>query len=328
MRKVKWGIIGLGWFGEKHCEALRRHPAGRALRAVHPDRVAAEGAGQEVRREEDLHRLQQDAGRSRAGRRQRRDHVGPARRPTLAALKAGKHVFLEKPMASTVADCRAIVDAAKATGKYFMVGHICRFNPRYAAAKGAIAAGKIGKIVSMYAPAQHPRLGRRLGAAQDRPDHRRRRPRHRPHAVVLRRQGRDRLRADRQRPRPQESRPRLDHVSLRHRRHRRARERVVPARHDGVPIDERMEIIGTEGSIHIHETHPNLRVVDRNGWHSPDTTYWPIRHGVAGARWRGAELLRHLRLNGPRPPSSRRRNRWPRWWPAWRRRSRLRPGRS
>ena len=39
-----------------------------------------------------------------------------------------------------------IVKAAKATSKHFMVGHICRFNPRYVAAKAAIAEGRIGKI--------------------------------------------------------------------------------------------------------------------------------------------------------------------------------------
>src|SRR5205085_7866867 len=71
--------------------------------------------------------------------------------PTIAALQAGKHVFLEKPMASTIADCDAIVAAAHAARGSFMVGHICRFNPRYAAAKQAIAEGKIGRIISMYA---------------------------------------------------------------------------------------------------------------------------------------------------------------------------------
>src|SRR6185436_5083886 len=71
--------------------------------------------------------------------------------PTLAALAAGKHVFLEKPMASTLADCDAIVSAARSAKGFLMVGHICRFNPRYAAAKEAIAAGRIGKIVSLYA---------------------------------------------------------------------------------------------------------------------------------------------------------------------------------
>jgi predicted dehydrogenase len=44
-------------------------------------------------------------------------------------------------------------------------------------------------------------------------------------------------------------------------------------------IDERMEIIGTEGSIHIQETHPNFSICDKDGWTSPDTTYWPLLHG-------------------------------------------------
>jgi predicted dehydrogenase len=35
----------------------------------------------------------------------------------------------------------------------------------------------------------------------------------------------------------------------------------------GFQSDERMEIIRTEGSIHIHETHPNLSVCDKDGWH-------------------------------------------------------------
>lgn len=49
-------------------------------------------------------------------------------------------------------------------------------------------------------------------------------------------------------------------------------------------IDERMEIIGTEGSLHIQEGSPNFSVCDKNGWRSPDTTYWPMLHGVrAGA---------------------------------------------
>src|SRR5262249_29245338 len=49
-------------------------------------------------------------------------------------------------------------------------------------------------------------------------------------------------------------------------------------------IDERLEIVGTQGAIHIHETHPNFSICDRDGWHSPDTTYWPLLHGVrAGA---------------------------------------------
>ena len=54
-------------------------------------------------------------------------------------------------MASTVADCAKIVQATKKAKGFFMTGHICRFNPRYAAAKREIESGKIGRIVSAYA---------------------------------------------------------------------------------------------------------------------------------------------------------------------------------
>ena len=47
--------------------------------------------------------------------------------PTIAALEAGKHVFLEKPMASTVEDCRKIIAAAKKAKGILQIGHICRF---------------------------------------------------------------------------------------------------------------------------------------------------------------------------------------------------------
>ena len=49
-------------------------------------------------------------------------------------------------MASTVEDCVRIVATAEAAPGFLMVGHICRFNPRYAAAKREIEAGNIGHI--------------------------------------------------------------------------------------------------------------------------------------------------------------------------------------
>ena len=44
-------------------------------------------------------------------------------------------------------------------------------------------------------------------------------------------------------------------------------------------IDERMNIIGTEGFIQIQDTFPNLGIAGADTFHSPDTTYWPTLHG-------------------------------------------------
>ena len=151
MRRVKYGVIGLGWFGEKHCEALSAIPQVE----LHSFCTRTESRLSEVANrfgvtntftsyEEMLKDPELEAVSVVTMWDQHRD-------PTLTALQAGKSVFLEKPMASTVADCEAIVAAAEQAPGKFMVGHICRFNPRYAAAKGEIEAGKIGKIVSIYA---------------------------------------------------------------------------------------------------------------------------------------------------------------------------------
>jgi len=48
---------------------------------------------------------------------------------TVRALKAGKHVLCEKPMATSVADCRQMIDAAKAANKKLMIGYRLRHEP-------------------------------------------------------------------------------------------------------------------------------------------------------------------------------------------------------
>jgi polar amino acid transport system substrate-binding protein len=58
----------------------------------------------------------------------------------LAALKAGKHVFVEKPLALTVPDCTAIVDAAAAAGRVVMVGFNRRFAPSAVRVRDAFRA--------------------------------------------------------------------------------------------------------------------------------------------------------------------------------------------
>jgi predicted dehydrogenase len=65
----------------------------------------------------------------------------------LAALKAGKHVFVEKPMALTAADCDKMVKAAEKAGKQLLVGHVLPLLPEYAFARKAIASGKYGKLL-------------------------------------------------------------------------------------------------------------------------------------------------------------------------------------
>ncbi|WP_151524208.1 Gfo/Idh/MocA family protein [Serinicoccus kebangsaanensis] len=65
----------------------------------------------------------------------------------LAALAAGKHVLVEKPLANTVADCERLVAAAAADGAgRVMLGHNYRRVPALALARDLIAQGRIGEV--------------------------------------------------------------------------------------------------------------------------------------------------------------------------------------
>lgn len=68
---------------------------------------------------------------------------------TIAAFKAGKHVFCEKPLALTVKDCLAMRDAWRASGKMFSIGFTLRYSPHYRRIKEIISSGKLGTILSM-----------------------------------------------------------------------------------------------------------------------------------------------------------------------------------
>ena len=66
---------------------------------------------------------------------------------TIAALKAGKHVFCEKPIALKAADGVRMVDAAKKAGKLLLIGHVLPFFPEYKFAYDAITGGKYGQLL-------------------------------------------------------------------------------------------------------------------------------------------------------------------------------------
>ena len=66
---------------------------------------------------------------------------------SIRALKAGKHVFVEKPMALTAAECKRMVAAAEKSGKQVLVGHVLPFFPEYAHARKLIDSGKYGKAI-------------------------------------------------------------------------------------------------------------------------------------------------------------------------------------
>jgi predicted dehydrogenase len=70
--------------------------------------------------------------------------------PVLAALENGKHVFVEKPLATRLGDAERMVAVARETGLILMPGHILRFETKYAVVKEQLGSGRLGRILSIY----------------------------------------------------------------------------------------------------------------------------------------------------------------------------------
>jgi len=64
---------------------------------------------------------------------------------TIRALKAGKHVLCEKPMATSVADAEAMITAAKAANRKLMIAYRCHYEPLNLAAMRRLRSGSLGK---------------------------------------------------------------------------------------------------------------------------------------------------------------------------------------
>ena len=72
-----------------------------------------------------------------------------------AALEAGKHVFVEKPLAWTVAEARELERLAGDRGRTLMVGHLLRFHPGVVKLRELIDAGELGDVLYVYGNRQN-----------------------------------------------------------------------------------------------------------------------------------------------------------------------------
>jgi myo-inositol 2-dehydrogenase/D-chiro-inositol 1-dehydrogenase len=141
----KLATIGAGRIGANHAEIVARRIPGVALAAVvDPIAAAADRLAGELGVPLATTAIAEVLGRADI------DGVvitAPARSHTdlvVAAAAAGKHVFVEKPMAVTAADADRAIAAAAEAGIVLQVGFNRRFAPAFAAARAAIDAGRIG----------------------------------------------------------------------------------------------------------------------------------------------------------------------------------------
>ena len=140
---MKICLAGAGAFGIKHLEALAKIDGVKVTSLVGRTREPTE----EVARKFGIGHVAIDLDESLA----RKDvDVVIFATPTqmhasqsIAALKAGKHVQVEIPLADSLKDAEAVLAAQKASGKVAMVGHTRRFNPSHQWVRRRILAGEL-----------------------------------------------------------------------------------------------------------------------------------------------------------------------------------------
>lgn len=143
MTKLRIAVVGAGVIGRTHIQTLQQ-TADLVLSAVIDPAIpegSLAGAPVSVTLEDALGRCAIDGVIIAA--------PNDLHRPlTEAALAAGKPVLLEKPVANDLADGRALIAAAQASGVPVLVGHHRRHNPIVRAAKSAIDEGVLGDLVA------------------------------------------------------------------------------------------------------------------------------------------------------------------------------------
>jgi UDP-N-acetyl-2-amino-2-deoxyglucuronate dehydrogenase len=145
---VRFAIVGTGVAARYHAQAIRACPDAQLVALCRPGGEPARAAKAEsefgVPCDTDLDRLLS---------RPDVDAVcictpsGEHARESVAALRSGRHVLVEKPMALTLEDADAMIAAARAAGAVLGVSLQRRTEPAYRAAHDAVASGGFGKLV-------------------------------------------------------------------------------------------------------------------------------------------------------------------------------------
>lgn len=153
MKPVTIAVVGAGGRGRGYAAYCLDHPeAGKVVAVAEPIQVRREGTA----REHKIDPRYVVSGWKELAKKPRiadavlictqdRDHKAPA----VAFAKRGYHILLEKPMAPTAADCKAIVKAVQNAGVILAVGHVMRYSAYFRRLKEFVDSGRIGDIVAI-----------------------------------------------------------------------------------------------------------------------------------------------------------------------------------
>lgn len=160
-------LIGAGRAGRVHAQSLTHHvPDGKLTAVVDADAQALDAFAADFPVEERHPSLEAALDRASFDAVVITTPTFAHKELAVAAAEAGKHVFLEKPMALDLQECDEIIDAVEKNGVLLQLGFMRRFDPDFQAAASRIEAGEIGRPMMVksltHGPGLPPPWARRI----------------------------------------------------------------------------------------------------------------------------------------------------------------------
>jgi predicted dehydrogenase len=155
-KKYKTVLIGSGWWGMNILREAIAAGESEVVALCDVDRRILDAAAAEVQKL--TNRTPQKYGDYRELLEKERPEIAIVGTPdhwhplqTIAAVQAGAHVYVEKPISHTIREGRAMVNAARATGRVVQVGTHRRVSPHNVAGRKFIQEGQLGKVAMVRA---------------------------------------------------------------------------------------------------------------------------------------------------------------------------------
>jgi predicted dehydrogenase len=165
MARVRFAIVGCGVMGNQHSRNVYDHPDCQLVRLIDSDRARAEALAARYRdvpastNFDDALREDIDAVILAVPHALHHDY-------TVAAMRAGKHVMIEKPISVSEPQAQGMIEAARQTGRILQVGHVLRFYPANLLIKQIAQSGQLGRLFQVRYHAEHyPDLSQRVWIA-------------------------------------------------------------------------------------------------------------------------------------------------------------------
>lgn len=291
-RRVKWALIGAGFFGEMYAQILTSLPNVELVSIFSADDESLNTVADKFnikKRSKDFKKvINDDEIEAVAVITTEHHHYEPC----MEAIRAGKHIIIEKPLAPKISEAKEMIEAAEKAGVTLAVCHILPFHNHYAMAKNEIENGAVGDIVSAYARRNAPalwgdKIQQHSSAMYDEIVH--------DLECFLwfteftKQKGWKVIRVYGQQVNVRGyAKPDINWAAFTFENGCIAVFEANWFIPNSTPyisaMDSQMEIHGTKGMIYIDLGDQGLKINDEKGWRTPDVTWWPkVRGNVEGA---------------------------------------------